>query len=57
MIGEYFATISGAIGEKFSAIINTLAITIVGIIVSFCYGPTFAAICFGFFPIMMLVLG
>ena len=56
MIGEYFSTISGAIGEKFAAIINTIAIIVFGIVLAFVVGPTFAAICFAYFPIMLLFL-
>ncbi len=56
LIGEYFSTISGAIGEKFSNIINTLATFIVGVAVALVEGPVYACICLAFFPVLFLTL-
>jgi ABC-type multidrug transport system fused ATPase/permease subunit len=56
LIGEYFSTISGAIGEKFSNIVTTIATFVFGIGIGLFEGPVYACICIAFFPIMFLVV-
>jgi ABC-type multidrug transport system fused ATPase/permease subunit len=56
LIGDNFAIISNSIGEKFSNILFAIFTFISGIIIAFVYGPSFAAICLGFFPILFIAM-
>lgn len=56
-IGENFHIITEAIGEKYCNIIFALATMISGITVAFVKGADFAAICFGFVPLLFVNLG
>jgi ATP-binding cassette subfamily B (MDR/TAP) protein 1 len=56
MIGEYFTTISGAIGEKFSNILNAFSSFIIAFIMVLIQGPLFAVICISFFPIIFTII-
>ena len=57
MIGENFAIITEAIGEKYCSIFFSLATLTSGIIVAFAKGADFAAICTAFVPILMILMG
>ncbi len=56
LIGEYFSSISGAIGEKLSNIISTLATVVFGVTVGLVESPVFGVINLGFVPIILLTV-
>jgi ABC-type multidrug transport system fused ATPase/permease subunit len=56
LIGDNFQIVSNSIGEKFSNILLAIFTFIAGIVIAFVYGPSFAAVCFGFFPLMFTAM-
>ena len=56
LIGEYFSTISGAIGEKLSNIINTVATVVFGIAVGLGEAPLYGFICLCYVPVILLTV-
>jgi ABC-type multidrug transport system fused ATPase/permease subunit len=56
LIGEYFSSISGAVGEKLSNIISTLATVVFGIAVGLGESPVFGVINLGFVPVILLTV-
>jgi ABC-type multidrug transport system fused ATPase/permease subunit len=57
LIGEYFSTISGAIGEKFSNVLSTIFIFGMGLGVAIYESVAYAFISLAFFPILFLTIG
>jgi ABC-type multidrug transport system fused ATPase/permease subunit len=54
-MGETFAAIQDAIGEKFSQLCFALATTISAVGYSLYIGPTFAIICLAYLPLVVIV--
>jgi ABC-type multidrug transport system fused ATPase/permease subunit len=57
LIGEYFSTISGAIGEKFSNVLSTVFIFGMGVGVAIYESVVYAFISLAFFPVIFLTVG
>lgn len=55
-IGENFAIITEAIGEKYSNIIFSTATLISGVGIAFYRGADFAAVCLAFVPIIFVII-
>jgi len=53
-LGETFAAIQDAIGEKFSQLCFGLATTISAVGFSLYIGPTFGIICFAYLPLVVI---
>lgn len=56
LIGEYFSTISGAIGEKFSNVLSTVFIFAFGLGVAIYLSVVYAFISLAFFPVILMTV-
>lgn len=55
-IGENFATVTEAIGEKYSNIIFSISSLVGGLAIAYYRGADFAAVCTAFVPVIFLVM-
>ena len=56
-LSEIFETVKASIGEQISNLIFAVATCIAGIVYALNFGPTFALVCLGYLPVLLIILG